>query len=216
MLCTGWFILNGILQYTVWSSDLYTLLMRYEVNLTPYCIKSVYKSLNQTVENLKCQQRCGDIFVLCFAMSNSNVNTSYLQIWADPKFYDYTFLLLTKTSWMKNWISCCRSVLATVSGSTSVFEWENCGFSFTSPCSAFTEQKISRLKQGATLFQPFIFSLYFQSARRNVLKCAHSLMQMRQKKQAGLESGIVLPDYLQWKTPNFVILKPNLKSGSFC
>ena len=34
---------------TVWSSDLYTLLMRYEVNLTPYRIKSVYKSLDQTV-----------------------------------------------------------------------------------------------------------------------------------------------------------------------
>ena len=37
-----------ICSYTVWSSDLYTLLMRYEVNLTPYRIKSVYKSLDQT------------------------------------------------------------------------------------------------------------------------------------------------------------------------
>ena len=37
---------------TVWSSDLYTLLMRYEVNLTPYRIKSVYKSLDQTVLNI--------------------------------------------------------------------------------------------------------------------------------------------------------------------
>ena len=36
-------------DYTVWSSDLYTLLMRYEVNLTPCRIKSVYKSLDQTV-----------------------------------------------------------------------------------------------------------------------------------------------------------------------
>ena len=33
----------------VWSSDLYTLLMRYEVNLTPYRIKSVDKLLDQTV-----------------------------------------------------------------------------------------------------------------------------------------------------------------------
>ena len=40
---------------TVWSSDLYTLLMRYEVNLTPYCIKSVYKSLNQTVDSCFCE-----------------------------------------------------------------------------------------------------------------------------------------------------------------
>ena len=37
---------------TVWSSDLYTLLMRYEVNLTPYRIKSVCKSLNQTVDGI--------------------------------------------------------------------------------------------------------------------------------------------------------------------
>ena len=39
-----------VTQCTVWSSDLYTLLMRYEVNLTPYRIKSVYKSLDQTVQ----------------------------------------------------------------------------------------------------------------------------------------------------------------------
>ena len=35
--------------HTVWSSDLYTLLMRYELDLTSYRIKSVYKSLDQTV-----------------------------------------------------------------------------------------------------------------------------------------------------------------------
>ena len=35
---------------TVWSSELDTLLMRYEVNLTPYRIKSVSNSLDQTVE----------------------------------------------------------------------------------------------------------------------------------------------------------------------
>ena len=34
---------------TVWSSELDTLLMRYEVNLTPYRIKSVPNSLDQTV-----------------------------------------------------------------------------------------------------------------------------------------------------------------------
>ena len=34
---------------TVWSSDLYTLLMRYGVKFTSYRIKSVYKSLDQTV-----------------------------------------------------------------------------------------------------------------------------------------------------------------------
>ena len=34
---------------TVWSSELDTLLMRYEVNLTPYRIKSVSNSLEQTV-----------------------------------------------------------------------------------------------------------------------------------------------------------------------
>ena len=36
--------------YTVWSSELDTLLMRYEVNLTPYRIKSISNSLDQTVE----------------------------------------------------------------------------------------------------------------------------------------------------------------------
>ena len=38
------------LQHTVWFSDLYALLMRYGVNFTSYRIKSVYKSLDQTVE----------------------------------------------------------------------------------------------------------------------------------------------------------------------
>ena len=37
------------IQYTVWSSELDTLLMRYEVNFTPYRIKSVSNSLDQTV-----------------------------------------------------------------------------------------------------------------------------------------------------------------------
>ena len=35
---------------TVWFSELDTLLMRYEVNLTPYRIKSVSNSLDQTVD----------------------------------------------------------------------------------------------------------------------------------------------------------------------
>ena len=38
-----------IIWPTVWFSELDTLLMRYEVNLTPYCIKSVSNSLDQTV-----------------------------------------------------------------------------------------------------------------------------------------------------------------------
>ena len=37
------------IQTTVWSSDLYTLLMRYGVKFTSYRIKIVYKSLDQTV-----------------------------------------------------------------------------------------------------------------------------------------------------------------------
>ena len=41
---------GAALHITVWSSELDTLLMRYEVNLTPYRIKSVYKSLDQTVQ----------------------------------------------------------------------------------------------------------------------------------------------------------------------
>ena len=36
-------------MHTVWSSELDTLLMRYEVNLTPYRIKSVSNSLDQAV-----------------------------------------------------------------------------------------------------------------------------------------------------------------------
>ena len=40
------FLLKGP---TVWSSELDTLLMRYEVNLTPYRIKSASNSLDQTV-----------------------------------------------------------------------------------------------------------------------------------------------------------------------
>ena len=39
---------------TVWSSELDTLLMRYEVNLTPYRIKSASNSLDQTV--LRCSR----------------------------------------------------------------------------------------------------------------------------------------------------------------
>ena len=39
--------------YTVWSSELVTLLMRYEVNLTPYRIKSVTNSLDQTVSTIE-------------------------------------------------------------------------------------------------------------------------------------------------------------------
>ena len=38
------------LAITVWSSELDTLLMRYGVKFTSYRIKSVYKSLDQTVE----------------------------------------------------------------------------------------------------------------------------------------------------------------------
>ena len=45
----GFYVTQRKKMYTVWSSDLYTLLMRYEVNLTPYRIKSVYKWLDQTV-----------------------------------------------------------------------------------------------------------------------------------------------------------------------
>ena len=37
------------LDHTVWSSELDTFLMRYEVNLTPYRIKGVSNSLDQTV-----------------------------------------------------------------------------------------------------------------------------------------------------------------------
>ena len=36
--------------YTVWSSDFNTLLMRYGVKFTSFRIKSVYKSLDQTVQ----------------------------------------------------------------------------------------------------------------------------------------------------------------------
>ena len=42
---------------TVWCSDLYTLLMWYEVNLTPYRIKSVYKSLDQTVVEVESDRK---------------------------------------------------------------------------------------------------------------------------------------------------------------
>ena len=43
---------------TVWSSDLYTLLMRYGVKFTSYHIKSVYKSLDQTVYCLYSSKGC--------------------------------------------------------------------------------------------------------------------------------------------------------------
>ena len=49
--CSLWSYYHPDTNYltTVWSSELDTLLMRYEVNLTPYRIKSVSNSLDQTV-----------------------------------------------------------------------------------------------------------------------------------------------------------------------